>query len=198
VTYPGLGGQQPPPQNAAPAGQLVPGIQAGTTGQVVASRVIIIGTGGELLVYTPTAGAGNLIASVSGAATSDTFGNQVLQGVASYQSTFANAIIGGAVLFYTGTEAGGWTFVSQVETDSSGDLLLDATGHVFANGTQIDGGSTGVPNPNATSTNGLSSPGITGTSGAASAGTAHTHSGGSYVVGSGQHSHDIQDHTHPL
>lgn len=75
MTFPGLGGQQPPPQNSAPAGQLTPGIQPGASGQVVASRVIIIGTGGELLVYSPTAGAGNLILSIAGNAGTDPFGN---------------------------------------------------------------------------------------------------------------------------
>jgi hypothetical protein len=84
VTFPGLGGQQPPPQNAAPAGQLTPGIQPGSSQQIVASRVIIIGSGGELLVYSPTAGAGNLIASIAGQAGTDPWGNAVVQGVAAY------------------------------------------------------------------------------------------------------------------
>ena len=66
-----------------------------------------------------------------------------------------------------------------------------------ATGTGLPAGvPTGGPSINSTSTNGLSSPGITGTSGGASAGTAHTHSAGSYVVGSGQHSHDLQNHAH--
>jgi hypothetical protein len=60
MTYPGLGGQQPPPQNAAPAGQLVPGIQPGTTGVIVASRVIVIGETGGIFLYD---GSGNLIGS---------------------------------------------------------------------------------------------------------------------------------------
>lgn len=66
-----------------------------------------------------------------------------------------------------------------------------------ATGTGLPAGvPTGPPSINSTSTNGLSSPGIIGTSGGASAGTAHTHSAGSYVVGSGQHSHDLQNHEH--
>jgi hypothetical protein len=66
-----------------------------------------------------------------------------------------------------------------------------------ATGTGLPAGQpTSGPSINSTSTNGLSSPGITGTSGGASAGTAHTHSAGSYVVGSGQHSHDLESHTH--
>lgn len=87
MTFPGLGGQQPPPQNASPAGQLVPGVQAGVSGQIVARRVIIIGTGGELLVYSPTAGAGNLVASIAGSVTTDAYGNTVQAGITSYTGT---------------------------------------------------------------------------------------------------------------
>ena len=84
MTYPGLGGQQPPPQNSAPSGQLTPGVTPGVSGQVVASRVIIIGTGGELLVYSPAAGAGNLIASVAGSAGTDQYGNAEQVAITSY------------------------------------------------------------------------------------------------------------------
>jgi hypothetical protein len=87
VTFPGLGGQQPPPQNSTPALQPVPGIQAGTSGQVVARRVIIIGTMGELLVYSPTAAAGNLVASIAGGAGTDSYGNTYLEGITSYVIT---------------------------------------------------------------------------------------------------------------
>jgi hypothetical protein len=84
MTYPGMGGQQPPPQNSSPAGQLVPGVQPGTTGIIIANRVIIAGASGELLVYAPSAGAGNLLASISGQATTDSFSNTVEEGIASY------------------------------------------------------------------------------------------------------------------
>ena len=84
MTYPGLGGQQPPPQNSAPSGQLTPGVTPGVSGQVVASRVIIIGTGGELLVYSPAAGAGNLIVSIAAMPGTDPYGNAYLEGITAY------------------------------------------------------------------------------------------------------------------
>lgn len=74
--------------------------------------------------YSPSEGAGNLIASIAPAGGTDGFGNHYLQGTASYQSGFANAMIGGSVLFYTGTLAGGWTFQGQVEI-SGGTLIAD-------------------------------------------------------------------------
>lgn len=124
MTDPGTGGLVPPPINA-PAGAPIPvGVQPGTTGQVVARRVIIIGTGGELLVYTPTAGAGTLINSVAGAATTDNYGNNVLSGSATYGPGFATSMQAGIVQFYTGSLAGGWTAAGSVGTDSLGDILL--------------------------------------------------------------------------
>jgi hypothetical protein len=141
--------------------------------------VIIIGTGGELLVYTPAAAAGNLIASVAGAATTDTFGNQVLEGVASYQNGAANAMIGGALLFYTGTEAGGWTFQGQLLIDLSGDLLIEfsnatVTGNLTVDGTFSNSGDTGTALPAGTPTGGPN---------------------GSVFAG---HTHDFDGHTHQL
>jgi hypothetical protein len=136
MTFPGLGGQQPPPQNASPAGQLVPGVQPGVTGQIIARRVIIIGAGGELFVYSPTAAAGNLIASVAGTAGTDSYGNQFLLGIASYAIGFASAVTAGAVVFYSGTFSGGWTEQGVIFTSGtqlflrsiSGGVTLDAPG----------------------------------------------------------------------
>jgi len=194
VTYPGLGGQQPPPQNASPAAQLVPGVQPGTTGQVVASRVIIIGSGGELLVYSPTQGAGNLIASIAGTTGTDPFGNNFLSGTASYGSAFAASLLGGAVQYYTGSLAGGWTATAIIEADSLGNLLIaagagrvvetpnnvldDGSGNASILGTLSVGGSTSTGNP---STTGF----VVTTSGNFNGGTltSHNHSYG---------------HTHPL
>jgi hypothetical protein len=163
MTYPGLGGQQSPPQNAAPAGQLVPGVQPGVSSQIIASRVIIIGTGGELLVYSPTAASGNLIASIAGAATTDSFGDNVLQGNASYGATFAAALNAGFVQFYTGSLAGGWTVSATIETDVFGDIFLlaksgrsvtttdntldDGSGNMVVSGTLSVGGSTDTGAP---------------------------------------------------
>jgi hypothetical protein len=73
------------PLNAPPGAGGVIGTQPGVTGGViVANRVIIIGPGGELLVYSPVAGAGNLIASITGTAGTDSYGNTFVEGVAAY------------------------------------------------------------------------------------------------------------------
>lgn len=153
--------------------------------------------------YSPSEAAGNLVASIAPAAGVDSFGNNFLAGHASYGASFAVALnAAGFVGFYTGSLAGGWTAVSEVAGDSAGNLQVNAGGQlqlIGTSGVTIQGSANvGNPSPNSTSMNGLSSPGIVGTSGAASAGTAHTHSAGSYTVGSGQHVHDLQNHAHPL
>lgn len=141
MTYPGLGGQQPPPQNAAPAGQLVPGVQPGVTGQIIASRVIIIGSGGDLFVYEPTAAAGNLKVSISGivGGGTDQFGNHFVFEVGVYDNAggFFTQLGAGFITFGTGTLAGGWTANTTVENDATGNLQLAATGGLFFNGTQM-------------------------------------------------------------
>src|SRR5215472_17197759 len=125
MTYPGLGGQQLAPLHSAPAAQLVPGVQPGTTGQIIATRVIIVGANGDLLVYSslPPA-AGNLIASISGAGGTDAAGNHFVSGVASYAATFAASLNAGFVQFYTGSLAGGWTARGYLETGSLGDIII--------------------------------------------------------------------------
>ena len=67
-------------------------------------------------------------------------------------------------------------------------------------GTLSVGGSTdtGTPTNNNTSQNGLTDGTIHGTSGSQSAGTAHTHGPGSFAVGNGQHTHNLNSHQHPL
>jgi hypothetical protein len=87
-------------------------------------------TGIDLFLYNGAPAAGNLLASITSAAGTDAEGNHYLAGVASYGTNFANAMIGGALLFYTGSQAAGWTFAAQVETDASGDLLLSASGTI--------------------------------------------------------------------
>jgi len=141
VTYPGLGGQQPPPLNASPAQQLVPGVQPGTTGQIVASRVIIIGSGGDLFVYEPTAALGNLKVSISGTVGggTDSFGNNFVFEVGVYDDTggFFTQLGAGFITFGTGHLATGWTANTTVENDASGNLNLGATGALFFNGTMM-------------------------------------------------------------
>jgi hypothetical protein len=147
--------------------------------------------------YSGSPAAGNMVASVAPEAGTDAYGNNYLAGAASYGSTFASAVIGGAVLLYDGSQADGWTQTAQIETSSEGDLILVANRHVStSNNTLDDGsgnmtvsGSQSVDGSTSTSTEGLPNGTISGTSGGASAGTAHTHGPGSFAVTDGQHSH---------
>lgn len=86
MTFPGAGGQVPPrpDQKAIPQ----PAVPVSPGGNVVrASKVIIIGSAGELLVYSPTAAAGNLIASIAGQSGTDPYGNTFEEGIAAYVTT---------------------------------------------------------------------------------------------------------------
>jgi hypothetical protein len=121
VTYPGLGGQQPPPQNAAPAGQLVTGIQAGTTGQVVATRVIIVGAHGELLVYNPAIANGDLVASITGAGGTGLAGDTIIPGVVAYDSSGDYAQLFSAELNFFII---GMAQAASISIPSAGDLDL--------------------------------------------------------------------------
>lgn len=206
MTYPGLGGQQPPPPNA-PAGQaLLPGITPGVP-PVLRITEIIITPGGVLEgIFTYSSSppaAGTLIESASVAtAGTDAYGNNYLAGHATYAPGFATALDAGYVAFYTGSLAAGWTFIGQLETDSSGDLLMvtaggvlelsaagaaSVSGNLTVNGTLILVAPLAVTGTSDTA--GLPNGQIAGTSGAQSAGTAHTHSAGSYAVTNGVHSH---------
>ncbi len=157
-------------------------------------------TGIDLFLYNGTPAAGNLLASITSAAGVDAEGNHYLEGIASYSSGgagYANAMIGGALLWYTGSQAAGWTLGAFIETDSSGDLLLSpgasgaivlagnvqAAANLAVTGTFSASGDTG--------TSGLPNGGIIGTSGAQSAGTAHTHGPGSFSVANGMHNHTL-------
>jgi hypothetical protein len=203
VTWPGLGGQQVAPVNA-PAGQATPiGVTPGTTGLVIARQVIIIGSGGQLLVYSPTAAAGNLIASIAGAAGTDTYGNKYLAGFTTYGGTDAMQMETGDITFYTGSLAAGWTQSAQIFLNTGVIELITTGGVITANNT-LDNGSGGATFNGAVAVNSLtiggssntqtahlSNSGISGTSGAASAGTAHTHSAGGYAVSNDSHFHPL-------
>ena len=142
----------PPPSGAgglvaagnAPRPPVVtPGVQPGAQAQLVASRVLIIGTGGELLIYSPTAAAGNLIGSDAAQPGSDQFGNAWLAGRASYTQISpgmyrAEALVSGGVSFYSAASfAGPWTSTGSISIDGSGNMQLTAPGGLFFNGTQI-------------------------------------------------------------
>lgn len=117
---PGSGGLPPRPVNVPTTRALQVGVQAGTSLPVVRARqVIIIGTAGELLVYSPAAAAGNLIASVAAADFTDPYGNAGLAGVASYadNGTFVSASVmfGGTINWYqAGTAAGPWNIEAGI------------------------------------------------------------------------------------
>jgi hypothetical protein len=115
-------------------------------GTVVASKVIIIGTKGELLVYSPAAGAGNLTNSIQGSAGTDQYNNNILAGTANYDNAngIATALANGFVAFYTGSLAGGWTPVSEVAGDVAGNLQVNAGGQlqlIGSGGVTINGSS---------------------------------------------------------
>ena len=102
-------------------------------------------TGTDLFLYNGPPAAGNLLASVAAAAGTDPQGNQYLQGIATYASTFANALIGGALIWYTGSEAGGWIFTGQLELSGSAliidfaDCQVDGTMEITGNVTMDSG-----------------------------------------------------------
>ena len=146
-------------------------------------------TGVSLFLYSGPPAAGSLIVSIASTAGTDSFGNNYLAGIATYSNStgIATALAAGFVAFYSGSLSGGWSALSSVSGDGSGNLQVNAGGQlqlVGSGGVTINGSSN-------TSTNGLADGTIHGTSGAASAGTAHTHSPGSFAVGSGQHNHTI-------
>jgi hypothetical protein len=181
---------------------------------IVANKVIVQGAGEGVFAYSPSLGTGNLIATAGiSMADIDTYGNNYLAGNSSYGPGYATSMIAGALLFYMGSLTGGWTFSAQILTDTSGDIFLETAGGILeltaagnvsisgnltVSGTFSASGDTGTPTTNNTSSNGLPDGTIHGTSGGASAGTAHTHSPGSFAVGNGNHSHDLQNHLHPL
>jgi hypothetical protein len=127
------------PRGPAP----VPGVQPGAQAQVIASRVVIVGTGGQLLVYSPVAAAGNLIFSVAAKPGTDQYKNAFLAGAASYtqetaSSFVAVALVSGGITFYSAAAAAGpWTTTASISIDGSGNMQLIAPGGLFFNGTQI-------------------------------------------------------------
>lgn len=78
--------------------------------------------------YSPAPGAGNLVASTAAAAGVDPYGDNYLEGTATYGPGYATSLNGGFVAFWTGSLSGGWTQVASVQTDASGDLILACSG----------------------------------------------------------------------
>lgn len=115
-----------------PLGSVAPG---GRAGILRARKVIIVGPGGELFVYSPTAGAGNLIYSIAAQSGTDPYGNQFLQGATSYHeslTTGAVQVLSTGIIFHRdiqvpGVDAAG--SLQYVGTDNV-MMLTPATGNV--------------------------------------------------------------------
>jgi hypothetical protein len=97
---------------------------------VIATLVIIEGDDGGLYLYDPTAGAGNLRASVTGPdVAEDEFGNQVFPEITSYAPSGIQlvSLTGGEVAFADGSESGGWAEIGTFGIFAAG-LGLTAPG----------------------------------------------------------------------
>ena len=107
--------------------------------------------------YSGTPAAGNLISSnAPSTTTQDDFGNQVIGGgTATYDdsSGIATALAAGYVAFYSGSLSGGWSALSSVSGDTSGNLQVNAgselqlvgSGGVTINGSDQTSTATGSP-----------------------------------------------------
>jgi hypothetical protein len=122
-------------------------------------------TGTDLFLYNGPPAAGNLLISLAAAGGADPHGNQYLQGIATYSTAFANSLIAGALIWYSGSLAGGWSFIGQLEVTGSqlvadfGDVQFDGTvevaGTLTAQGAAVVDGNltvdgTSISAPNAT------------------------------------------------
>ena len=96
--------------------------------------VIISGPNGYLLVYSPSPGAGFLIASISGTNFSDPYSNAVMAGITSYANFsgtwYAQSQQNGGTVYYTSASyAGPWTQIGQ--TDYHTFIIPGTTTPVF-------------------------------------------------------------------
>ena len=176
------------------------GWQTESVVQLIAGDSIINASG--IFTYSSAPAANNLIASVTPAAGTDTFGNIYLQGVTSYGGTVAMQLEAGEIIFYTGSLSAGWTQSGLIFINTN-VIELSTSGGVITQNNTLDNGSGGasfgavavasltIGGSSNTGNANLSNSGISGTSGAASAGTAHTHGGGSYAVANDSHHHPL-------
>lgn len=107
----------------------------GWNNQVVA-QVLIAGTIPGLLVYNPSIGAGNLMASVAGEDTFDPYGNLVLAGISSYAGNsagdlYAELDVGKLILGLIGGVS------SQIGTDPDGNVNVIPSGVFNVLGTML-------------------------------------------------------------
>ena len=115
--------QQMQARSAAPAPPAVPGS--------VFFIIYIVGAKGGLFVYSPTAGAGNLVASIAGMAGTDKYGNAYLAGVVSYNLGVGGPVAlemysGGLAWYEASSYAGPWVQEASVEYGSSTGLTVSA------------------------------------------------------------------------
>jgi len=138
----------------------------------------IINSSGEFF-YSGTPAAGNLVSSVAPAAGTDAFGNNFLAGPATYDngSEIATALNAGFVAFYSGSLAGGWSSLSSVSGDGSGNLQVNAAGEL-----QLIGSFDVTINGSDQTSTATGSPQTSGPNGGVFAG----------------HTHDFAGHTHTL
>lgn len=129
----GLGPRRPDQVSDPPPMVTAPGGAAGTfRGRLV----VIFGTGKNmgLFVYSPTPGAGNLVASIAAAAGTDLYTNAYLPGVVSYSKfgppVVAVQIASGLLSYYSATtQAGPWSgVIADIETDGVADMVMGANG----------------------------------------------------------------------
>ena len=120
-------------------GQQIPGSR---TGIVRARTVIIFGTGAGagLFAYTPTPGAGNLIASITGSNIRDLYGNQTLAPLMVYDASGASPVLAANLaaqgLFWQSatTEAGPYSVLAQVSSDTTGNITASGATIALAGG----------------------------------------------------------------
>jgi hypothetical protein len=96
------------------------------TNQIQSLIILSAATSGfsGFFAYSPAPGAGNLVTSIAAAAGTDPYSDHYVAGTATYGPGYATALVAGAVVFYTGSLAGGWTQVATIAIDAFGDLAL--------------------------------------------------------------------------
>jgi hypothetical protein len=162
------------------------GWQTESVVQLIAGNTIINPNG--MFTYSGPPGTGNLSSTQAPTSGTDSFGNHYLSGVSSYGATVATSMVAGALQFYTGSLAGGWSLQGELVTDVLGDLVSTFTGTLSLSGNLTAGDVTcstinGSPNTGAGSNGGVTS-GPSGTVSAfPAAGPNHTHA---------------EAHTHPV
>lgn len=97
--------------------------------QNVLPLVIIYSTGSPnsgLFIYSTTPGVGNLIGSIT-TASADPYGNKTIPSAIAFYNPagLAVAMVAGALFFYTGSLAAGWTAKGGINGDASGDTVVN-------------------------------------------------------------------------